>query len=60
MNIDYDEDLLDNNLEFELTLELPQDFSQRRANALRLIERRMELKRLRELIEDPSFNFNTH
>jgi hypothetical protein len=52
MNTQFDEDLLDNDLDFEI--DLGADFCQTPApqDARRRIERHFELKRLRELLDD--------
>lgn len=52
MNTQFDEDLLDNDLDFEV--DLGAEFCQppARQDARRRIERHFELKRLRELLDD--------
>jgi hypothetical protein len=57
MNINYEETLLEDNDEVEDCIDSREEYcSPTKIDARRLIERRQELARLRELLDDPSLD----
>lgn len=58
MNIEIDDDLLEQDDELEVDTNATPRQPPTHLDARRMIERRLELRHLREQLEDPEFNFS--